>query len=328
MNFRSIERAADAFQQPCTVEQVDAMCRRAFGDDVQVRSVVELGWGAYNNTYRVDIGQPREVVLRVAPEPGRQLRTEREFMRNEYASIPYFASVASLLPRTLAVDFTHQLIGRDYLFQTLLDGVPAPDGLAAYPRPEWAEFFRQLGTIARTIHDVRGDRFGRVAGPTFATWTEALIDYFTEIAADLNNLGLHADDAHRAADAAARHRVILDEITEPRLLHGDLWTVNVMVEPNAPEPTVTGVCDCDRVWWGDPRADWVIYRAHRRPGTERDAFWDTYGQPVSTPESELRWLIYRARHAFALRLSHHQMGHLDEIPGTYDEVAGILAELS
>jgi len=72
-------------------------------------------------------------------------------MRNEHASVPYLAPIARLMPRTLAADFTHQIIGRDYLFQTLLDGVPAPDGLAAYPRPEWASFFRQLGAITRRI---------------------------------------------------------------------------------------------------------------------------------------------------------------------------------
>ena len=120
---------------------------------------------------------------------------------------------------------------------------------------------------------MRGTEFGQVTGPTFPRWSDALIGYFTDAAADLEDTGLDADDVRRVAAAAARHRDILDEITEPRLMHGDLWTANFMVEPGAPVPTITGVCDCDRVWWGDPMADWVIYRAHRCPGTERDAFW-------------------------------------------------------
>jgi aminoglycoside phosphotransferase (APT) family kinase protein len=248
-------------------------------------------------------------------------------MRNEHASVPYLAGVGPLVPRTLAVDFTHQLIARDYLFQTLLDGLPAPDGLSGYPRPEWAAFFRQLGTIARTINDVRGERFGPVAGPTFATWSQALISYFTDAAADLQDAGLAADDVRQIADAAARHRAVLDEITEPRLLHGDLWTVNVMIERGAAEPTITGVVDCDRASWGDPQADWASYRAGLRPGTERDAFWDTYARPPSTRNSNIRAHFYRARHVSAARLERFRLGDTDQLPPTYDELNDVLAEL-
>lgn len=92
----------------------------------------------------------------LSPEPARQFRVDRELMRNEHASPPYLAPIAPLIPRTLAVDFTHDLVDRGYLFQTMLDGVPAPDGLARYPRAEWASFFRQIGTIARSIHAVCG----------------------------------------------------------------------------------------------------------------------------------------------------------------------------
>ncbi len=67
MEFRPIERAVDAFQQPVTAEQIWAMCRRAFGSDVRVVSAVELGNGMYNSTYRVDLGVDRPVILRVAP---------------------------------------------------------------------------------------------------------------------------------------------------------------------------------------------------------------------------------------------------------------------
>jgi hypothetical protein len=109
------------------------------------------------------------VILRVAPEPGQQNRIERHLMRNEHASLPYFAPIAHMMPRTLAVDFTHEVIGRDYLVQTMLPGVPARDGLDAYPRPRWAAYFRQMGSIAHRIHSVRGPRFGPVAGPAFAS---------------------------------------------------------------------------------------------------------------------------------------------------------------
>ncbi len=54
-------------------------------------------------------------------------------MRNEHASIPYLAGIAELIPRTLTADFTHQLIGREHLFQTHLDGVQASVTLGRHP---------------------------------------------------------------------------------------------------------------------------------------------------------------------------------------------------
>lgn len=327
MEYRPIERPGDAFQQPVEAAAIEAMCRRAFGPATRPVSVVELGDGSYNNTYRVDLGTGEPVILRVAPEPARQRRSEREFMRNEHLSLPFFAPIAAMMPRTLAIDFTHEIIGRDHLFQTHLDGIPAPEGLAAYPRPEWASFFRGIGTIARTVHGVRGERFGPVNGPTHATWSDALVQAFDDVAADLEDGGLAADDVRQVAARARRERAVLDEITEPRLLHGDLWTGNLMIARNTPEPTVTGVLDSDRTWWGDPAADWVVYVAGKRPGTERDAFWETYGPLDDFPAARRRALFYRARHTAAVRLESHRNGHEDRLPATYDDLREVLTGL-
>jgi aminoglycoside phosphotransferase (APT) family kinase protein len=333
VDFRPTERAADAFQQSITEDQALAMCRRAFGDQVQPVSVVELGLGAYNSTYRIALDRAgrdwdKTVILRVAPEPGRQTRAERSLMRNEYASAPYLAPIAALMPRTIMVDFTHEVVGRDYLFQTLLDGVAAPDRLPAYPRPEWASFFAQLGTLHRRIHQVRGDSFGWVAGPRFPRWLDAYRSSLADVAAALGSAGLDAADIEEAADLAGRQSAIFDEITQPRLLHGDLWTANVMISPTAAEPTVTGICDCDRGSWGDPAADWGIFRASQRPGTERDAFWETYGPLPATPAAAQRARFYQILHHATLRLEvHRSQGMTDEVRDSYATISELLAGL-
>ena len=327
MEFQPIERAPDAFQLSVTADQIDAMCRRAFGPSVRVRSAVELGNGMYNNTYRVDIGEERPVILRVAPEPARQYRIERGLMRNEYASVPFLAPIAPMIPRTLAADFTHEIIGRDYLFQTMLDGVPGPEGIGQYPRTQWTTFFQRMGEVARSIHSVRGERFGPVVGPGFDTWSGAVVAYFTDLAADLDDAGLDAADVREVAAAADKYRAILDEVIEPRLLHGDLWTVNVMMDPDAAEPVISGVFDNDRTSWGDPESDWVIYMAAKKPGTERDAFWDTYGPRPSTTGAARRSLFYLAKHIGAIRLERHRLGNADAVPETYEQMREVLDQL-
>lgn len=89
MDFRPIPRDLDAFQQPVTAEDIEAISLRAFGPSVRVTSAVELGGGMYNSTYRLTAeGLDRPVILRIAPAPERQFASERELMRNEYATVP------------------------------------------------------------------------------------------------------------------------------------------------------------------------------------------------------------------------------------------------
>ncbi|MFI9730948.1 hypothetical protein [Streptomyces sp. NPDC052092] len=145
MDFHPVERASEAFQQSLTAEEIEQVCRRAFGGDATPVSAVELGMRMYNNVYRVTLAdQARPVILRVAPPNGRQFRSERHLMRN----------------------------------------------------------------------------------PGYATWSEAVIASLEEIAADLDGVGLDAADVRKVAAVAAHESAVIDEVTEPRLLTGDLWTVH------------------------------------------------------------------------------------------------------
>lgn len=328
MEFQPVDRDFEAFQQPLTAEEIVRVCRRAFGTATVPVSAVELGTGMYNNVYRVLLaGQAEPVILRVAPEEGRQFRSERHLMRNEYASQPWLAVIAPLMPRVLAADWSHEVIGRDWMIQTHLAGVPAPEQLGAYPRTAWPVFFRQMGTIARSVHDVRGPYFGPVGGPGYGTWSEAVIASLEEIAADLDGAGLEASDVRKIASVAAHDRAVLDEIAEPRLLTGDLWTVNTLLDQHADVPTITGVLDFDRTWFGDPAADWTIRMAMAKTD-ERTAFWESYGAPDRSPAGAWRAKVYEARHLGAIRLERHRLGKPEAVRESYGALAEIVAALS
>lgn len=328
MDFQPLGRAADASQEPVQPWQVCAMCRWAFGPEAEVAAAVELGGGYYNTTYRVEVRGVGVVILRIAPPPGRQYRLERHLMRNEYASIPYLAPVADLLPRTLAVDFTHRIIARDYLFQTHLDGVQASEGLNSFPQDRRHLFWRQLGEILSRIHTVRGPGFGRVAGPWYGSWSQSMIGTLADIITDLDEAGLEATDLREVAALARGRRAVLNEITQACLLHGDLLPVNVMIAPGAPEPTIVGIFDCDRTSWGDPMADWTMFMIGKRPQPEAAAFWAGYGtRPGDGDNVRWRSLLYRARNLGEVRLEHHRLGNPDGVARTYPELADVAGAL-
>ncbi|MEW2347407.1 aminoglycoside phosphotransferase family protein [Streptomyces sp. NPDC006684] len=327
MEFQQLERTLGSFQQSVSAEQVQTMCRRAFGPDRQIVSAVELDGGMYNNTYRVEFAGERPAILRVAPEPSRQSRIERELMRNEHVVQPFLAPIASLMPRILAVDFTHQVLGRDWMIQSMLPGVPAPEGLESRPRSEWGPFFAQLGAITRQVHDVCGPRFGPITGPGFRRWSDAVLAVLQDTAADLEDAGLDAGDVREAVTITEKNRPLLDEVTEPRLLTGDLFTINCLVREGDGPLTITGVIDFDRATWGPPEADWTIFMASRRTSLERDMFWTTYGPLSTDPAAVQRRLIYRVVHLGAIRLERQRTGRVDALAESYEEMSEVLASL-
>ncbi|MFG2440803.1 phosphotransferase family protein [Streptomyces sp. NPDC048508] len=328
MDYQPIPRVPGAFQQPVSEAAIEAISRRAFGDGARVTAAVELGGGMYNTTLRVSLaGQERPVILRVAPRPEDQFRSERELMRTEYASVPHLAAIAPLMPRVIAADWSHEVIGRDWMIQSFLDGIPAPERLGAYPRTLWPGFFRQLGAVAKSVHAVRGERFGPVSGPGYSSWSDALAASFADIVTDLDAVGLDAADLRKAAGLVDEHRAAFDEISEPLLLSGDFWTINCLLDASAPVPTLSGVFDFDRTLWGDPAADWTI-RMVMAKSDERRAFWDTYGSLDESEDAGWRRQIYEARHLGAIRLERHRLGNSEGVRYSYESMAQILSAVA
>lgn len=111
MDFRSLDRGPNAFQKPVSAEEIQAICRRAWGPGIEVASAIELGGGLYNNTHRITLrGEQQPVVLRVAPADNQQFRSEWHLMRREYASAPYLTGLWGLLPRVLYADRSHEVL--------------------------------------------------------------------------------------------------------------------------------------------------------------------------------------------------------------------------
>src|SRR5687767_5320767 len=133
-----------------TTDQITAMCRRGFGDSVQIASMHELRGGTFNTAYLINLANESKVILRVAPRETADAAWEDAFlMRSEHAMQPYFAPIAPLMPKTRLIDFTHQLIDRDYMFQTFIEGERWDDVWEDLPPEENNILWDQFGRIMR-----------------------------------------------------------------------------------------------------------------------------------------------------------------------------------
>ena len=322
-------RTPGSRREPLSGAEVAAAAGRVLGASVEVTSAAELPHGSSNTTLRLELADGAAVVLRAAPRRERQLRSERDWLRAEHAAGPWLAVLSTLVPKVLGADFTHQVLDRDYLLVEVAPGVPAPDRMPGYDRGRWPGLFGQLGALSARVHAVTGERWGPLSGPLEDRWSDALHGSLRDSVADLEELGSPSGGAARLADVVDRNRHRLDRLRFPRLLHGDLWTANVMLDPDAAEPRIVGVLDAERAWWGDPLADWALYRADERAvGAESDAFWVGYGGRPSGGEVEWRRLLYRCRHLVAVQVEAGRCEQWDRADAAHGELSGILRSLA
>jgi aminoglycoside phosphotransferase (APT) family kinase protein len=330
MKYTFIERTPDTHQQPLSGEQIRTMCERAFGRGKNPEDVQELDGGEYNNTYLVTFAGNQQVILRVSPAPtgpftGRGIG----LMRNEHYFQPFLAPVATLMPKTLMLDFTHQLINRDYMFQTFMDGERWLDVAEELTQKENITLWQQLGRIAKSIHSIQGEVFGSPALGTVSTqWSMQVLSRLASIVEQLEATKLDTTDIHTVQHMAQKHSALLDEIQQPRLLHGDLWTFNILIKRDQENPRITAVLDSDSCSWGDPMADWTMFLLHikmtggmaRNDIEEAHAFWQAYGQPERSKGMLFREQIYHAMHFAQGRLDRQRQGRDDVVLRTYDKL--------
>lgn len=287
--------------QKLQAEQIARMCQRAFGSNLPIESVEELGGGTFNETYLIRFPGGRKVILRIAPPPRPDdFWDDVALMRREHNILPFFASIAALMPQSLLADFTHQIVPRDYLFQTFIEGERWSDIEDEIPFDQSVLLWRQCGQIVRRIHTTAGDYFGHpLPGRQFAKWSEAVIDRLARIGESGLAYGIDTASLGSILEIARANGSLLDEIETPYLLHGDLWTFNLLVQRGNDQPSIVGVLDADRAWWGDPAADWLIFllsiRENEPEWQERiRAFYDGYGPPEMGHSAQIRQKIYRA----------------------------------
>ena len=315
-----------------TNDLILTMCQRGFGKNVQIESINELGGGTFNTAYHIIFADQTNVILRVAPLHTADTYWDEAFlMRREHAMQPYFAPIAALMPKTLLVDFTHQLINRDYMFQTYIEGMRWDDVMGEMSSEENNLLWEQFGQTLKQIHNVRGEAFG-IARPgfEFPLWSQTIINRLerTLQAAEHNQLEL----PHLAflRDLIRDNPEQLDELQIPRLLHGDLWSFNILISRQN-RPSIVGILDADRSWWGDPMADWTMFiLAHTDQEEGHEHFWKAYGKSEESKGTRFRASVYDAMHAgtaFIWASTHQDKETVNRATGTLGEAAEVLPKL-
>jgi aminoglycoside phosphotransferase (APT) family kinase protein len=282
-------------------DDISSLCAKAFGEKTTLSSIKEIAGGTFNETYLIKFKNQKRVILRVAPPISEnQNWDDQNLMRREQTILPHFSKISHLVPEIILSDFSHQMIDRDFMFQTFLEGERWSE-IEDLCSEQELELWRQCGKITRSIHQTQGDHFGfPFPGMRFAKWSQTVIHCFEKINQSLIFHEINNNDFLNILELLKTNASLLDKDQTPQLLHGDLWTFNLLVD-RSQKNVIVGVIDVDRAWWGDPRADWIIFLLSiRKPKPDWqekiEAFYAGYGKQDLSDNADFLENVYQAMH--------------------------------
>ncbi|MFF2060617.1 phosphotransferase family protein [Streptomyces sp. NPDC058200] len=222
-----------------------------------------LSGGTYNALFRVSLRDGREWVVKVPPPESRPgLGYERDLLRGEVAFYTAVGAVDGVpVPEVVRYACDPTAATGAFLIMSALPGAPWHERDGELAPEERAGLRRELGGLVARTHTVTGPGFGYPAlplGPLAGTWREAFAAMMAGLLDDAERYGARLPRSPAVIRAlTAEVSGVLDEVTVPVAVHFDLWQGNVLLDGRAGARTVSGIVDGERMFWGDPLADFV-----------------------------------------------------------------------
>lgn len=293
MLYRPLPRVPTDFQQPPSATEIAALAARLLGPDILLTQAVEIGGGAFNNTFRLTADDQRSWVLRISPPHDHRLifHVEHHLLRREHSLTAWLDAVAPLLPRTVGTDFTGEICPRDVVVSEFIEGENWDAVSHSLTAGENNRLWHELAGLLRQIHATPAPHFGWTQPePPHARWSDFIFGGIRGLLKDLSRLGLPDAEARAWFTEVQRGASALDQINTPRVLHGDPWPKNVLIRRNNDTgvPGIVALLDHERGGFGDPMNEWV-FNGYDFPA----AFWDAYGPRPTDPNAQFRAAVYR-----------------------------------
>jgi aminoglycoside phosphotransferase (APT) family kinase protein len=274
-------------------DDIARLIRIGLGDGVEVVESTEFTDGYFNAAHGVRLADGRDLVLKVAPPAGlKLLRYEVDLMRTEIEFFERASAAGVPLPRLWYADPAGGVMIMDRF-----EGVSFDLAKKDMPEADLLRVRHEIGQWSRRITEIPGELFGypRLDGRTRKKgWRESFLEMIADILTDAAEMRRVLPRTVSEVSAAfERHGPALDGVTEPRLIHYDLWDGNVFVRKQADGWRVEGFIDGERAFYGDPLAELVSLISFIRP-EEAAAVVDGFLGRELTAGEELRLALYRS----------------------------------
>ena len=256
-----------------------------------------LTGGLFNITNLLELSDDRKVVLRISPDDSKLFSYERHLMLAEKWASELCDKQEIPVPKVIAVDDSLELIDRPFMLSAYIPAKSLPK--INVPIEKKAECYVEAGHAIRRMHDITGRKFGRLAlqvkADGFNTWSEAILYEIEEWKKAAVPVHLLPDNMYTEIDSLFRvHIKLLNKIVIPHLVHGDLWSGNILANVEDGICRFRALIDADHSLFGDPEFDFS-------GGMVNEAFAEGYGRRLKSykedEESFIRRKLYLLLHS-------------------------------
>lgn len=269
----------------------------------EIAHIEPLTGGTFAATSAVTLTDGARIIVKATPTDPRGLcRYERGIAASEALVYGMLAGHAPV-PEVLVTDFTQSVVAADIVVTRHLPGrvwneLELDDAATARAR-------HALGALMAELHRVPAPAFGYPAPETGMRrdeWRSAVTAMFDGILQDAAESGA-ALPAQRIRAALSRHGHALEAVTDPVVVHHDLWPANIFLDEDL---RIVGLIDTERAVWGDPLFDLVGANQLAEEGVQEQIIaGDTdaggvLAAELVSPTGSIRLALYRLYYTLVL----------------------------
>lgn len=244
-------------------ESIRRMALAAFPDK-QLKMVSELTEGMCNAAYFVQFTDGTGSVLKIA------VGDKSGLMTNEINMMKAEVEAMSIVKQNSAVkvaqvqyfDTSKTLCSGEYFFMEAMEGESFFTIKEHMSEEEQKAVHYEIGQAERAVTSIFGEKFGLLGDEEHQF--EGLFDFVFYL---INNVLSDAEkkevvigvEKEEILECLSKYRVVFDQVTEPVLVHWDMWEGNIFIK----DGHISGIIDWERALWGEAFMD-DRFRRHTR----------------------------------------------------------------
>lgn len=279
-------------------DQITKVSEKAFGKQAKISCIVELTDGYFNNSYLVEIegegaDKSLKTVLKVAPKADvKVLGYEKDLMEIEVSVLREYSDMDISVPKVLFYDDSCEIIDSPYFFMEHLGGIPLNKVKDQLTKEQYEKLSIDLAKDLVKSKDTVGICFGvpKISDKIFDDWYSCFHFMIMELLEDAEKIGMElplALNKKVAEGILLKYKNDLEAVTDPILIHKDIWEGNIFVDESTYE--YVGMIDCERAIYAEPLLEAVCGFLE-----ENEVFMETYYGTADLSETEKnRVVLYK-----------------------------------
>lgn len=218
-----------------------------------VKSVKALTGGMFNTVMKVETDEDKKYVIKIAPNEQTEVLTyEKDLIKSEVYMYELLSNVKSVhFPKVYGFNYDNSYAYK-YLIMEYIDAQML--NKVKLSKEEYDKVMYDLGRAMAEIHEIKSEiGFGYIQNGLKSTWKEAYYSMLENVINDALRKNAKIPCLKEIRKAVKENEFVLDCVTQPCLVHFDLWQGNIMVK----DGRLYALIDCERAMFADVMGEFI-----------------------------------------------------------------------